>query len=69
MIHRGGHGSTLTALAAGTPALIFPTYSERESNARRVVALDAGSVLFPKEPDSPDYNSTASEWVTPSIPC
>ena len=38
MIHHGGHGSTLTALAAGTPALIIPTYSERQSNARYAAA-------------------------------
>jgi hypothetical protein len=47
MVHHGGHGSTLTALAAGTPALIIPTFSERESNARRVAALDAGICLVP----------------------
>jgi len=45
MIHHGGHGSTLTALAAGTPALIIPTYSERESNARHAAAL--GVALLP----------------------
>ena len=47
MIHHGGHGSTLTALAAGTPALVIPTYSERESNGRRVTALGAGLCLVP----------------------
>jgi UDP:flavonoid glycosyltransferase YjiC (YdhE family) len=48
MIHHGGHGSTLTALAAGTPALIIPTFSERESNARRVAAVGAGICLVPE---------------------
>jgi len=48
MVHHGGHGSTLTALAAGTPALIIPTFSERESNARRVAALGAGICLTPE---------------------
>ena len=47
MIHHGGHGSTLTALAAGTPALIIPTCSERESNARRAAALGAALYLVP----------------------
>lgn len=51
MIHHGGHGSTLTALAAGTPALIIPTYSERESNARRAAALGAALYLLPDTED------------------
>ena len=54
IIHHGGHGSTLTALAAGTPALIIPTYSERESNAHASPPSTQGSVLYPKEQDSPD---------------
>src|SRR5271163_911623 len=36
MIHHGGHSSVMTGLAAGTPAVIIPTITERESNARRV---------------------------------
>jgi UDP:flavonoid glycosyltransferase YjiC (YdhE family) len=48
MIHHGGHGFTLTALAAGTPALIIPTYSERESNARHAAALGAALYLVPE---------------------
>jgi hypothetical protein len=46
MIHHGGHSSTLTALAAGTPALIVATSKERESNARRVANLGAGLYLL-----------------------
>jgi UDP:flavonoid glycosyltransferase YjiC (YdhE family) len=48
MIHHGGHGSTLTALGAGTPALIVATSKERESNARRVANLGAGLYLLPE---------------------
>jgi UDP:flavonoid glycosyltransferase YjiC (YdhE family) len=50
MIHHGGHSSTQTALATGTPALVVPTCSERESNARRVANLGAGLCLTPHEP-------------------
>ena len=46
-IHHGGHGSYLTGLTAGTPALIIPTYSERESNARRLARLGAGEFVLP----------------------
>jgi UDP:flavonoid glycosyltransferase YjiC (YdhE family) len=31
----------------GTPAVIIPTYSERESNARRVVEQGAGELVLP----------------------
>ena len=47
MVHHGGHGSVMTSLAAGTPAVIIPTITERESNARRLVALGAGEVVVP----------------------
>ncbi|MGB7622293.1 MAG: nucleotide disphospho-sugar-binding domain-containing protein [Terriglobia bacterium] len=47
MVHHGGHGSVMTGLAAGTPAVIIPTITERESNARRVMALGAGEIVVP----------------------
>jgi UDP:flavonoid glycosyltransferase YjiC (YdhE family) len=49
LVHHGGHGSCMTGLSAGTPAVIIPTYSERESNARRVAALGAGDIVLPTE--------------------
>ncbi|NUM43118.1 MAG: hypothetical protein HUU38_00315 [Anaerolineales bacterium] len=48
LVHHGGYGSCQTGLYTGTPALILPTYSERESNARRVAALGAGEMLLPE---------------------
>ncbi|MCC6297906.1 MAG: hypothetical protein IT314_01320 [Anaerolineales bacterium] len=47
-IHHGGYGSCQTGLYTGTPAVIIPTYSERESNARRVHAVGAGEYVVPK---------------------
>jgi len=47
LIHHGGYGSCQTGLYTGTPALIIPTYSERESNARRIAALGAGDYVLP----------------------
>jgi UDP:flavonoid glycosyltransferase YjiC (YdhE family) len=49
LIHHGGYGSCQTGLATGTPAVIIPTYSERESNARRVAAAGAGTFVLPVE--------------------
>jgi UDP:flavonoid glycosyltransferase YjiC (YdhE family) len=47
MVHHGGHGSVMMGLLAGTPAVIIPTITERESNARRAMALGAGEIVLP----------------------
>ena len=47
LIHHGGYGSCQTGLYTGTPAVIIPTYSERESNARRIAAIGAGDFVLP----------------------
>jgi UDP:flavonoid glycosyltransferase YjiC (YdhE family) len=47
LIHHGGYGSCQTGLFTGTPAVIIPTFSERESNARRVASLGAGELVLP----------------------
>ncbi len=49
LIHHGGYGSCQTGLYTGTPAVIIPTFSERESNARRVAALGAGDFVLPTQ--------------------
>ena len=45
LIHHGGYGSCQAGLSAGRPAVILPTYSERESNARRLSALGAAIMV------------------------
>ncbi len=45
LIHHGGYGSCQTGLCMGKPAVIIPTYTERESNARRIAALGAGAMV------------------------
>ena len=47
LIHHGGYGSCQMGLFTGTPALVIPTMSERESNARRVAAVGAGDFVLP----------------------
>jgi MGT family glycosyltransferase len=47
LIHHGGYGSCQTGLYTGTPAVIIPTFSERESNARRIAAVGAGDFVAP----------------------
>ena len=47
MVHHGGHSSVMNGLSAGTPAVMIPTITERECNARRLVALGAGEIVLP----------------------
>ncbi len=47
MVHHGGHSSVMTGLFAGTPAVIIPDITERESNARRLASLGAGEIVMP----------------------
>ncbi len=47
MVHHGGHGSCMTGAFAGTPALIVPTMTERESNARRLASLGVAELQIP----------------------
>jgi UDP:flavonoid glycosyltransferase YjiC (YdhE family) len=49
MVHHGGHSSVMTGLSVGTPAVVIPTSTERESNARRLTALGAGEIAMPLE--------------------
>ncbi|MFQ5978657.1 MAG: glycosyltransferase [Candidatus Heimdallarchaeota archaeon] len=48
LVHHGGYGSCQTGLFTGTPALVIPTFSERESNARRIASIKAGDYVLPK---------------------
>jgi UDP:flavonoid glycosyltransferase YjiC (YdhE family) len=61
MIHHGGYGSSQTGLYTGTPAVIIPTFSERESNARRVAAVGAGDFLVPTTAGSRQKQIDAAE--------
>jgi len=62
MVHHGGHGSVMTGLRAGTPAVIVPTITERESNARRLVALGAGEIVMPVDGLNGEKTIDASEF-------
>jgi len=46
-IHHGGHGSCLSAMVNGVPALIIPTHAERQFNARHVYQTGCGEYLLP----------------------
>jgi len=62
MVHHGGHGSSMTGLVAGTPAVIIPTISEREGNARRVAATGAAEIVVPTESADGEKHVDAAEF-------
>jgi hypothetical protein len=68
LIHHGGYGSCQTGLITGKPAVILPTYSERESNARRIAALGAG-LLVEVATRGKEKSSTSRPCATPSVGC
>lgn len=71
MVHHGGYSSVMTGLAAGAPAVIVPTSTERESNARRCAVLGAGEIVMPvngddgeKTIDLTDFSSKIQRVLT-----
>ena len=62
MVHHGGHSSVMTGLSAGKPAVLIPTITERESNARRVVALGAGEIVMPVDGDDGEKHIDVAEF-------
>lgn len=67
LIHHGGYGSCQTGLYTGTPAVIIPTYSERESNARRIADLRAGDFVVPIEDTSGRKKHVPAEEVRAKV--
>ena len=61
LIHHGGHGASLIGPYTGTPAVIIPTFSERESNARRIAALGAADFVVPTEDASAEKHVSVEE--------
>jgi UDP:flavonoid glycosyltransferase YjiC (YdhE family) len=49
LIGHGGHGTTLTALAAGCPQLLLPQFDDQVDNAGAVAKAGAGLRLYPEE--------------------
>jgi UDP:flavonoid glycosyltransferase YjiC (YdhE family) len=71
MVHHGGHSSVTTGFAAGTPAVIIPTSTERESNARRAAALGTAELVLPvanghaeKQIDLADFTTKVKRVLT-----
>jgi MGT family glycosyltransferase len=67
LIHHGGYGSCQTGLYTGRPALIIPTYSERESNARRIAAQGAGDYVLPKSDVTGKNKQVSTEEVRAKV--
>ncbi len=61
IVHHGGHGASMTAPYTGTPAVIIPTFSERESNARRIAELGAAELVVPVEDEELEKHVSVEE--------
>jgi UDP:flavonoid glycosyltransferase YjiC (YdhE family) len=62
MIHHGGYGSCQTGLYAGTPSVMIPTFSERESNARKIAMLGAGEYILPRTHEDKEKSIDLQEF-------
>lgn len=51
-VHHGGWGSTIAALATGTPSVLVPLGSDQPVNAVRVTAAGAGETVGPQQVDA-----------------
>ena len=45
LVHQGGAGTTMTALACGVPQLVLPQVSDQHFNAERLALTGAGTAL------------------------
>jgi UDP:flavonoid glycosyltransferase YjiC (YdhE family) len=52
LVHHGGQGTALTALAAGCPQVVFPIFDDELENAAAVVASGAGLSIPLSEADA-----------------
>jgi len=49
VVHHGGSGTTLGALAAGVPQLVLPQGADQFANAEALLAAGAATQLLPAE--------------------
>ena len=61
IVHHGGHGASCTGPYTNTPAVIIPTFSERESNARRIAELGAAELIIPREDEEMEKHVSLEE--------
>ncbi|MFI2738756.1 glycosyltransferase [Streptomyces sp. NPDC018711] len=64
VVHHGGHGTTLGALAAGLPQLILPAEGDGFSNAPAVAAAGAGRLLIGEDVSAPGVQAEVHTLLT-----
>ncbi|MCE0761676.1 glycosyltransferase [Pseudonocardia kujensis] len=68
VVHHGGSGTTLGALANGVPQLVLPQGADQFDNAGAVVSVGAGRRLLPGEATTEAVAETASSLLTDPEP-
>lgn len=63
VIHHAGHGSCMATFEYGTPALVIPTHSEREYNARALEKLGVGRMILPDDLNKENLLHTINELL------
>jgi UDP:flavonoid glycosyltransferase YjiC (YdhE family) len=64
VVHHGGAGTTLAALAAGVPQLFLPQGADQPVNAAAVVAAGAGDQLLPGAVTAPVVTARATTLMS-----
>ncbi|MEV7545848.1 nucleotide disphospho-sugar-binding domain-containing protein [Streptomyces sp. NPDC089915] len=63
MIHQGGNGTTMTAMASGVPQLIVPQFPDQAFVAERMAAAGAADVLLPEEADAATVRARVTDLL------
>lgn len=66
VVHHGGSGTTLGALAAGIPQLVLPQGADQFANADALLAAGAGRRLLPEEATSDAITEQARKLLFPN---
>jgi L-noviosyl transferase len=63
VLHHGGSGTTMTAVATGVPQLVMPHFADQFANADRIDATGAGLVLPARGVDTPTVRDVVLRLV------
>jgi UDP:flavonoid glycosyltransferase YjiC (YdhE family) len=66
VVHHGGSGTTLGALAAGVPQLVLPQGADQFANAEALLAAGAGARLLPEDTTPEAITETARTLLAPN---
>jgi len=63
LVHHGGHGTTLTALAAGCPQVMLPVFDDQFGNAAAAATAGAGVAITRRDAAAADPDALAARCL------